>query len=64
MQLDDFDGNPVGRLSCNVDGDGDPQLRWYWDDLGVLGFAEFRGGGTDALANLRSWWSDTADRGR
>jgi serine/threonine-protein kinase len=64
VQLDDFDGNPVGRLSCNVDGDGDPQLRWYRDDLGVLGFAEFRGGGTDALANLRSWWSDTADRGR
>ena len=23
-----------------------------------------RGGGTDALSDLRSWWSDTADRGR
>jgi serine/threonine-protein kinase len=64
VQLDDSDGNPVGRLSCNVDGDGDPQLRWAWDDLGVLGFAELRGGGIDALATLRSWWSDTADRGR
>ncbi len=62
VQLEDFDGNPVGRLSCNVDDDGDPQLRWYWDDLGVLGFAELRGGGTEALSNLRSWWSDYADR--
>jgi serine/threonine protein kinase len=35
-----------------------------WDYLGVLGFAELRGGGIDALATLRSWWSDTADRGR
>jgi serine/threonine-protein kinase len=64
VQLDDFDGNPVGRLACNVDGEGDPQLRWYWADLGVLGFAELRGGGEEALSNLRSWWSDTADRGR
>jgi serine/threonine-protein kinase len=64
VQLDDSDGNPVGRLSCNVDGDGDPQLRWVWDDLGVLGFAELRGGGVEALATLRSWWSDLADRGR
>ena len=62
VQLEDFDGNPVGRLSCNVDGDGDPQLRWYWEDVGVLGFAEQRGGGIEALSGLVSWWSDTADR--
>jgi serine/threonine-protein kinase len=64
VPLQDFDGNDVGRLACNVDGEGDPQLRWYWEDLGVLGFAELRGGGIEALAELRSWWSDTADRGR
>jgi hypothetical protein len=46
-----------------VDGDGDPQLRWYWADLGVVGFAELRGGGADALSDLRSWWQDGADRG-
>jgi serine/threonine-protein kinase len=62
VQLEDFDGNPVGRLSCTVDDDGDPQLRWYWEDLGILGFAELRGGGTDALSELRSWWTDHADR--
>ncbi|GAA3153509.1 hypothetical protein GCM10010531_00560 [Blastococcus jejuensis] len=62
VQLEDFDGNAVGRLSCTVDDDGDPQLRWYWDDLGTLGFAELRGGGTDALSALRSWWTDHADR--
>jgi serine/threonine-protein kinase len=64
VPLQDVDGNAVGRLACNVDGEGDPQLRWYWEDLGVLGFAELRGGGVEALAELRSWWSDTADRGR
>ena len=64
VELEDFDGNSVGRFACSVDGEGDPQLRWYWADLGVLGFAEFRGGGADALSDLRSWWSDTADRGR
>lgn len=64
VQLDDSDGNPVGRLACNVDDEGDPQLRWVWDELGVLGFAEFRGGGLDALSALQSWWSNTADRGR
>jgi serine/threonine-protein kinase len=64
VPLQDFDGNDVGRLACNVDGEGDPQLRWYWADLGVLGFAELRGGGVEGLAELRSWWSDTADRGR
>jgi len=36
----------------------------YWADLGVLGFGELRGGGTEALSTLRSWWSDTPDRGR
>jgi serine/threonine protein kinase len=62
VQLKDVDGNALGRLSCNVDDDGDPQLRWYWEDLGTLGFAELRGGGADGLSSLRSWWSDTADR--
>jgi hypothetical protein len=62
VQLEDYDGNPVGRLSCAVDGEGDPQLRWYWDDLGTLGFAELRGGGIDGLSTLVSWWFDTADR--
>lgn len=62
VQLEDFDGNAVGRLSCNVDDDGDPQVRWYWDELGTSGFAELRGGGTDGLSELRSWWADHADR--
>ncbi|WP_206340316.1 serine/threonine-protein kinase [Blastococcus litoris] len=63
VQLAGFDDEPLGRLTCTVDGDGDPQLRWYWEDLGVLGFAELRGGGAEALADLQSWWSDNADRG-
>lgn len=63
VQLANFDDEALGRLTCTVDGDGDPQLRWYWEDLGVVGFAELRGGGTEALSDLRSWWSDNADRG-
>jgi serine/threonine-protein kinase len=62
VQLVDYDGEDVGRLSCLVDDEGDPQLRWYWSDLGTLGFAEIRGGGVEALATLRSWWTDYADR--
>jgi serine/threonine-protein kinase len=61
-RLVDYDGAEAGRLSCFVDGDGDPQLHWYWADLGMLGVAEIRGGGIEALANLRSWWTDYADR--
>ena len=63
VQLRNSDDEEVGRIACSVDPDGDPQLRWYWDDIGVVGFAELRGGGTDGLSELRSWWQDTADRG-
>jgi len=63
VQLSDVDDEPVGRLACSVDADGDPQLRWYWEDIGVLGFAELRGGGTEALSDLQSWWTGNADRG-
>jgi serine/threonine-protein kinase len=61
-RLVDYDGDEVGRVSCFVDADGDPQLHWFWSDLGMLGVAEIRGGGIEALANLRSWWTDYADR--
>ncbi|SOD93559.1 serine/threonine-protein kinase [Blastococcus haudaquaticus] len=63
VQLRNSDDEEVGRIACSVDPDGDPQLRWYWDDLGVVGFAELRGGGTEGLSDLRSWWQDSADRG-
>ena len=63
VQLTNFDDEEVGRLACSVDADGDPQLRWYWEDIGVLGFAELRGGGVEGLSDLRAWWIDNADRG-
>jgi len=63
VQLSDVDDEEVGRLACSIDADGDPQLRWYWEDIGVLGFAELRGGGAEALSDLQSWWTDNADRG-
>ncbi|WP_209305483.1 serine/threonine-protein kinase [Blastococcus sp. CT_GayMR20] len=61
--LRNVDDEPLGRLSCTVDDEGDSELRWIWDDLGTLGFVELRGGGEDGLGSLRSWWSDGADRG-
>ena len=63
LQLTDVDDRELGRLACSVDAEGDPQLHWYWKDIGVLGVAELRGGGTEGLADLRSWWTDQADRG-
>jgi tRNA A-37 threonylcarbamoyl transferase component Bud32 len=63
VQLSDVDDEAVGRLACSVDADGDPQLRWYWEDIGVLGFAERRGGGAEGLSDLQAWWTDNADRG-
>ena len=63
VQLSNVDDEEVGRLACSVDADGDPQLRWYWADIGVLGFAELRGGGAEALSELQSWWTANADRG-
>lgn len=62
VQLADVD-EQLGRLACSIDADGDPQLRCYWADVGVTGFAELRGGGAEALDDLRSWWTDNADRG-
>ena len=61
--LTDFDDQVLGRLACSVDAEGDPQLHWSWDDIGVLGVAELRGGGADGLSDLRSWWQEQADRG-
>jgi tRNA A-37 threonylcarbamoyl transferase component Bud32 len=63
VQLSDVDDEAVGRLACSVDADGDPQLRWYWEDIGVVGFAELRGGGAEGLSDLQSWWTGNADRG-
>jgi tRNA A-37 threonylcarbamoyl transferase component Bud32 len=63
VQLTDFDDQQLGQLACSVDAEGDPQLHWYWEDVGVLGVAELRGGGTEALSDLRSWWQEQADRG-
>ena len=42
VQLADVD-EQLGRLACSIDADGDPQLRCYWADVGVTGFAELRG---------------------
>ncbi|SNS02778.1 serine/threonine protein kinase [Geodermatophilus pulveris] len=62
VQLTGSDEDPVGRLVCAVDAEGDAQLRWTWDDLGTLAVAEVRGGGEDALPELVSWWDRAADR--
>ena len=62
LQLRNLDEEVVGRLSCSVDGEGDAQLRWVWDDLGTLGSVELRGGGAEGLSGLQSWWSAEADR--
>ena len=61
LQLRDGD-RVVGRLACSLDAEGDAQLRWTWDDTGVLAVAEVRGGGDDGLRELVSWWDDVADR--
>jgi serine/threonine-protein kinase len=61
-EVTDTDDRVLGRMSCAVDGDGDAELRWVWDDLGTLGFVEQRGGGEDGLSSLQSWWSSEADR--
>lgn len=62
VQLTGSDDDPVGRLACSIDAQGDAQLRWTWDDLGSLAVAEVRGGGEDALPELVSWWDRSADR--
>jgi len=62
VRLADFDEQPVGRLACSVDGDGDPVLTWTWDDRPGLATVSARGGGVDGLPPLLSWWRDTADR--
>jgi serine/threonine-protein kinase len=36
IRLEDFDGNPVGRLSCNVDTDALSSLRSWWSDAADL----------------------------
>ena len=61
----DTDGEEVtvGRVACWVDGDGDSVFSWTWPDLGVRAVVELRGGGTDGLSDLQSWWRSTADRG-
>jgi serine/threonine-protein kinase len=62
LLLRDSDDRAVGRLACSLDAQGDAQLRWAWDDTGTLTVAEVRGGGTDGLRELVSWWDDDADR--
>jgi serine/threonine-protein kinase len=61
VRLLDYDEQPVGRLSCTVDAGGSPVLAWTWDDRS--GFATVTGrGGQDGLAELLSWWRDSAAR--
>ena len=54
---------PIGRLACSVTSQGDSELRWEWDDLGVFGEVYLRGGGAQGLSDLRSWWASAANRG-
>jgi serine/threonine-protein kinase len=63
LQILDFEEESLGRMACSVDDDGDAELRWVWDDLGVHALVEERGGGVDGLSRLRSWWGSAADRG-
>ena len=61
VRLADFDDEPVGRLSCGLDGDGAPVLTWTWDDRS--GFSSVTGrGGQAGLSDLLSWWRDNVDR--
>lgn len=63
VEITDVDERTVGRVACSVDGEGDAQLHWVWDDIGAVAMVEQRGGGEEGLSGLRSWWGNSADRG-
>lgn len=62
VRLTDFSDAPIGRLSCSVQDDRDTVLTWTWDDRPGLSTVTLRGGGTDGVSTLLSWWRDAAAR--
>jgi serine/threonine-protein kinase len=50
----------AGRIACWVDTQGDANLAWTQEDLGVEGVVEIPGGGESGLADLYAWWRDPA----
>ncbi|KQS73362.1 serine/threonine-protein kinase [Modestobacter sp. Leaf380] len=62
VRLLDYDDQPIGRLSCSVEEDRDTVVSWTWDDRPGFSTVSLRGGDTDGVTRLMSWYRDNADR--